>query len=493
MLDCIHNLFDTLNKKKIIYCHWKSNVYLENAIDGKTDIDILVDRRHVGMFESTIASMHFKMTKQPGEEEQPIYHCYGMDAKTGTIIHLHVYYRLVTGGNLLKNYFLPLEEMLLSNAQYIGLVRVPSKAAELTLLVIRKILEHAALAEMLLLYREYDAVKKELNWLLNDETERETEELLQYWLPALDTSFFSECVNELKPEGSIVRRILLARKMRHRLKNYTKYGLLRVFAIRNYEIFIRICMRLLKLKKRRIFITGGSVIAIVGPEATGKSTLHKEIRSWLGEQFRTVKAHAGKPPSTWLTFFPNIVVPGLRKLFPKHRINRIEKEMQEAKRENSEIKNIKFLLYAIRSILVAFDRKTLLLTVFRKASKGAIVICDRYPTYEVGAMDSARLECSLFNRRSHSLSYILSNLENRIYKKIPPPNIVIKLTVPVEIALKRNVLRKKKGVENEDYVRRRHAQSGSLTYTTGCLYKIDTDQPLTETILAVKRCIWECL
>ena len=70
--------------------------------------------------------------------------------------------------------------------------------------------------------------------------------------------------------------------------------------------------------------SGGAIIAFVGPEATGKSTLIKEMRKWLGEHFAVEQINAGKLPSTFLSFIPNMLVPTLRSLLPGYRSTRIE-------------------------------------------------------------------------------------------------------------------------------------------------------------------------
>ena len=40
------------------------------------------------------------------------------------------------------------------------------------------------------------------------------------------------------------------------------------------------------------------MIAFVGPDASGKSTLARDTVTWLGGDFRVRSAHLGKPPAT---------------------------------------------------------------------------------------------------------------------------------------------------------------------------------------------------
>jgi thymidylate kinase len=74
---------------------------------------------------------------------------------------------------------------------------------------------------------------------------------------------------------------------------------------------------------------------------------------------------------------------------------------------------------------------------------------------------------------------------------MPPPDLTIYLNVPLEVAISRNGTRGKK--EAEDYVRRRHARSANLAFGKVPVCTIDTDQPLDQTILKVKKAVWNAL
>jgi thymidylate kinase len=91
----------------------------------------------------------------------------------------------------------------------------------------------------------------------------------------------------------------------------------------------------------------------------------------------------------------------------------------------------------------------------------------------------------------YSIRRLLARIEKRLYREIPPPDLVISLTVPVEVAVLRNEARGKK--EPEDYVRLRHARSSNLEFGKTPIYKINTDQPLDKIVLEVKKVIWNTL
>ncbi len=53
-------LIEKLDKHNIKYCHWKSNLLLNEALDGYDDLDLLVARGDIYRFEMLILSLGFK-------------------------------------------------------------------------------------------------------------------------------------------------------------------------------------------------------------------------------------------------------------------------------------------------------------------------------------------------------------------------------------------------------------------------------------------------
>ena len=49
-------------------------------------------------------------------------------------------------------------------------------------------------------------------------------------------------------------------------------------------------------RRNRYIFPGGFLIAFVGSEASGKSTLSKDAAMWLGQRFDVCHVHIGKPP-----------------------------------------------------------------------------------------------------------------------------------------------------------------------------------------------------
>jgi thymidylate kinase len=490
MLTKTQKLIEELNTNGIRYCHWKSNLSLSQALLGQTDVDLLIHRKDADSFRNIISQLCFRPAiMQVGESFPSVEHYFALDKETGILVHVHAYYRVITGESLSKNYHFPIEEMLLQNVREVDSVRVPIKSAELVVFTLRMMLKHTSLVELILLARDRKQVQEEIQWLLESKSIDETIKLVEYWLPSLDINLFSECIAALELPAPLIRRIMLSLQLRSRLGSYSRHSSIWAWLSGIQKLSIMVFRRFTRSQKGMIPQSGGAVIAFVGPEATGKSTLLAEIRNWLGEHFDVDQIHAGKPKSTLLTIIPNLLVPTLRYLLPTYRSSQIESSY--ITHEQSQAQGVYPLIFALRSVLLAYDRRVLLTRAFARASNGSILLSDRYPSLSYGAPDSPQLQHLAISRNRYPVRHLLARIEKRLYQEIPLPDLVVSLKVPVEVALLRNKSRGKE--EPEDYVRRRHAQSSDLSFGNAPVCEITTNQPLDKTVLQIKNAIWDTL
>lgn len=491
MLSIVQELVKNLNSKNVSYCHWKSNLLLRKSISGQTDIDFLVHRRDANLFKIIINQLGFRSVIIKDLEPFPsVEHYLGLDEESGMLVHVHAYYRVITGESLAKNYRFPIEEMLLTEIDEVDSIKIVSKKAELIVFTLRMMLKHTSLVELVLLARGYKHVKEEIDWLLENLLINESHKLLNRWLPSLDPVLFDKCVVALQSSLPLFQRIVLALRLRSQLKSFTRHPILSASLTGLKKFSIMAYRRLTRQKKGMMAQSGGLVIAFVGPEATGKSTLIAEINQWLGRHFYIERIHAGKPKPTIVSFIPNLLLPTLRFILPDQKSSRVEIRYNIDKTGENPKNNFP-ILFGIRSVLLAFDRHSLLINAYSRASNGALILCDRYPSRRSGVADSPQLLHFAVPRSRHPLKYLFARIEKRLYQEIPQADLVISLHVPVEIAIQRNRIRSK--TEPEDYVRLRHAQSSNLDFENTPVYKINTDQPLDKTVLQIKKIIWNML
>lgn len=214
------------------------------------------------------------------------------------------------------------------------------------------------------------------------------------------------------------------------------------------------------------------LIAFVGSEATGKSTILNEVEGWLGRTQRVRRVHAGKPPSTAITFVPHVLLPAIRKLFPEQRTLRVEERNEDV---DASTRKTYPLLFGVRSVMLAYERRALISRAVRSGG-GTVVLSDRYPSDTSGAPDGPQLAHLPMPSGRFSVRRVLARMERRLYRDIPAPDLVFHLSAPLEVTLARNAARDKR--EPEDYVRFRHELSSRLRFDGAPVYPIDTDREI---------------
>jgi len=346
------------------------------------------------------------------------------------------------------------------------------------------------LAELALVTRDWRNVREEAVWLATDEARAEAAALLPVWLPGFDRMLFGAALDALRTSAPLRRRIILGRRVRAQLRPFARRGRVRAWLAEERRFADKGMHRLRGSRKRFAPAAGGALIAFVGAEAAGKSTMLGEVERWLGGHYTVRRIHAGKPPSTPLTFVPNLLLPALRSLLPEQRSTKVSARHAAGGERGDSGKPFP-LLFGIRSVFLAYDRRALLKRAFASSANGAIVLSDRYPSVESGALDGAQLGHPAAPRNGGRVRRWLADLEARLYRDIPPADLVVYLTAPLEVALERNKARAKS--EPDDYVLSRHGRSSNLQFGRVRVQRVDTSQPLDESSREIKRIVWEAL
>src|SRR5438128_4756781 len=488
VLPVLRALFESLGRAGVRYCHWKSNWRLPEALRGETDLDLLVHRADMSRFLSLVGALGFKPAS--GEDHPSVWHCYGCDDESGRLLDLHVYYRVVTGGTI-KGYHLPVEDMLLRGAQPTEAgVYVPEPAAELVLFVIRKSLDYAVPSEALI-PREWKTAADELRWLSQGARDEDVRRLLDEYLPSVDFALFTKLRDAIESGRWGVGRFRLGRALASRLRPYRRFARPSATLARSGRAWRKAWRTLRGGTPMQALLSGGAVIGVVGSDGSGKSTVVAEMSRWLGEFLSVATIHGGKPPPSVPTALPRLLLTLLRRMMPRYRTTRIELRAAE-EREPEAMRIGPLLVYALRALMVAYDRKKLLIRAHRKAANGTLVLSDRYPTRQPGVPEGAMLHFLRDDRRP--LYRWLARVEERTYRAIPQPDLVLRLDVPLELAVQRNLTRAKAGgPEPTEYLRQRHAKSSELEFAGVPTYRIRTDAMVEETVRAVKPILWNAL
>jgi hypothetical protein len=479
------SLFAALDEQKVDYCHWKSNVRLQRTLAGLEDVDILVGRSDLAPFQTALLRHGFKLAQsRAGLGHVGVFHWLGLDAATAEVVDVHAYCRIVSGDSFVKNYRFGTEATLLTGARMMHGVRVPAAEAELALFALRIVLKHTSPVELLKANRRYGKTVGELQWLRDQASEEEAAALCASWFPAIGPVLFRQILAAVADPRGMGRRVLLGWKVARRLRSI---GRLRPFSAAGSRGWRVLWFALGKLRGRRDLVlgAGGIVVALVGPKATGKSTLSRELAKRLGRHLDVALIHAGKPPPTVLSFVPRLFVPIGRALLPRERLGVYEMPQRRAAKRYS-------LLYVLRMTLLAHDRRRLLRRAFRQATAGTVVISDRYPSGVTGAIDSSCFDEEALAKCT-GLKRLLMRWERRIYRDLPRPDLVLRLRAPLETAIQRDELRGKEGGPDPDAIRRRWDLEIGAEFSGTPLVEIDTSLPVAGSLRAALLAVWSAL
>ena len=476
MYNIVRALRDRLSAENISYCHWKSNINLDRAILGYDDLDLLLDRTDILRFEAIVLKLGFREAVHPVIAFPAVKHYYGYDDNSSEIVHLHVYTRLVTGDFLTKNLIFDFEDTILAhlNRHPSGLP-VPAGYLEYIMFVVRMMTKFASPLEWPALWKKRDEIRREIEYLYDPAYESEIQTFLKRHMETLDADFLQRCANALRGK-TLLSLFFLGRKLRGRIKKYSRFGCVSHFFRSFYHCAYRVLNRLYFHRKKN-FCNGGLLIAVTGLDASGKTTITHDLYNWLGKNFNVNLIHLGKPPSALLTLPFNVLI----------RLTKwVVKGKAAVSAGGADLDNVSFL-YSLRLVALAYDRMRLLRRYYHRSVAGQIVICDRYPSRITGVMDSPRLDPEKY----HGLRRFLARCENRFYSLAPRPDMIVNLQVSVRTAVHRN--RDRNTSEDESVLRCRHAEFRNIIYDTRRFRAIDTNRPYAETVGDVRKIIWDLL
>jgi hypothetical protein len=283
----------------------------------------------------------------------------------------------------------------------------------------------------------------------------------------------------------------VAARIRHgvglawRMRGWRRIGPIPALASRLHRIGILAACR---LRRRRPLTlrSGGSVVALVGPKASGKSTLAEFLRQRIGKHLDVRRIHVGKPPPTALTFPLRLALPALRRLLPSEQSGEYQRPERRAEMRYS-------LAHVVRMLAVAYERRSLLLRTHRAAAAGAVFVADRYPSSDVWTSDSSQFGDEAIAACSPGLKRALMRLERACYSNLPQPDLVVRLSASIETTVLRDATRAKSDAPDAEMVRRRRDIETSATFPGVASILVNTDCDLESAEREILRGVWRHL
>jgi thymidylate kinase len=493
-LEVLRTLFERLHQAGIRYCHWKSNEHLGPAMTGKTDVDVLVERRAAQALTRLLTDTDdFKrFVVRAGRGYPGIEDYVGFDRRTGTLSHLHVHYQLTLGEKFLKGHRLPWEELVLDtrvlDADH-G-VYVTDPHLEILILVAR--------AAIKLRWRDYPlamagrryfsgSMLRELRWLA---AHMQADRLVEMTTPLVGGDAARMLPDMISGAGPSIGQLrAFHRRTQPRLSAYRMYsplGTARRMWTREWTwIWWRLKNALLRAptKSTRTPPQGGLTVAFVGPDGAGKSTLTTTCAQWLSGEVAVILAYGGSgvgtasAPRRWL-----------------QRVGKLVRRPSTTPRAGAsthprEASGLRKLGRALWVMALARERRRWARQVRRARSLSLVVLSDRLPQSQfAGLNDGPRLGDWLTGKSWWQRLAARSEQAAFRQAELVPPDVVIRLQVPADVAARR------KPETPLDQLHRKIDVVSRLVFPAGTrVIDIDATQPLDAVRLQTQRAIWECL
>ena len=502
-LELIEAFVESLNDQKIRYCHWKSSEHLDASMTGDTDLDILFDINEKSRVYDLLKLFDFKKfiairQKRYTDIEDFI----GMDHKTGKIVHVHAHFRLTLGENYLKGYQLNFEEDILNSRIFdlrFGIYCI-RPAFEMVLLFFRYAFK-VRKRDVFNLWRKKDVsynehVLREYRWLKQRCTDLEIKHVLSMMLDD-----YMPVYEIIKDDFNLYNNWKLSKLIKKAFKRQRLYSPVFASLIRLYrEAYIKVSGKILKyanwpLIRKRVLPEDGLVVALLGADGSGKSTMGKLLFESFNKKidvyriyFGSGSSGASRPIRLFRKFRHKLTAP--KKLGTARASN--NKQDAKVKLPGSKHKAGFFnaFMKGIEALLIARDKRSKIKSMDAAKKKGMLVICDRFPQRQINGRNDGPLLAE-YRTSKNVLLRFMAQSEARFYRHAEkhPPDVVFKLLADVETLLAR-----KPGQTDSIVLEDKVEGIKSLTFPPGCrVVTLDVSVPLEEVALELKRDIWESL
>ncbi len=490
-LSIAHALFEALDKAQIPHCHFKSNVHLREALAGETDLDLLVDLQRALEVESLLSELRYRrVLSQEWACFSGIEDWIGFDPETTKLVHLHLHYRLRSGLRHVKEQRIPWEAEILKSAvlDEIHGVRVTEPALELLLLLLRLALKNPGRLNTAWMP---ELLSAELDWL----RARSRPEQVQAWAQQLLPSAAEAVAEALRGDLSSPRRFYplraallsslqserhqapLSAQLKHKLQR-ARFQRARV-------------LRKLELRGQwgKRLHSGGRIIAIIGCDGSGKSSLAQDLLAWLSWKLdvRRLYLGVGDGEISWST---RLLKGGALRAQARQDQRSAQRSASATQPKMGGLKlkqAAKDLGVGLLNLSFAQERARKLRRAAALRQDGVILITDRYPQDQVrGIYDGPR---TLRKAQATPIRERFAQREDALFGEMKGirPDLVIRLNVSVEVALARKPQHKRPEIS------RKVKLTPQLHFPGSQLVDLDAEQPIEEVSKAARRAIWMLL
>lgn len=505
-LASIGGLLRGLDDADVRYCHWKTNGHLEAALEGLRDLNLLIDRASVRTATRVLGEQGFRRFATPSAAAYVGIEDYlAVDAFTGRLVHLHLYWQLTLGEPFLEGYRLPWEERMLAGRRLDrdGDIYVADPQVELLLLLVRAALELRtrdrlrALSGGLPVNGEF---LRELRWLqahidpchLHDVAGDLVGKVAAARVDALaerapTTADLRALRREVRPPLARCRTLAPGEAARRRWRREGRALLGRVLR-RSGRVGPSLA------PWRRTVPQGGIIVAVLGAEGSCDSTLARDLGRWLGRKVDVLELRLGDGEGLVAVarraFRRFLGVGGRRRPAARTRpampsgASVVDRELGRG----AVVPSLQALWLAARALANARTRTLRLADARRARNLGMIVVCDWRRQSQGSSVNDGRILTPWLSHPSPLLRAAARREATALDALAQcPPDLVIKLE-PEVTAVARRPETSCAWLERKARLVHELAFGGETRVVV-----IDSSRPATEVERDAKLTLWESL
>lgn len=476
----VAELFEAFNSNNIEYCHWKSTDHLEASFEAKTDLDVLIGKAFQGVAEAILIECGFLRMRTPDLRTYPgVEDFIKYDCDLGRFVHLHLHYSLQCGDRWVKSYRVPIESYLLRNRVYLkefGLWNI-DPLSEYLLFIVRMHMKWT---------------NPENKTSVRAENESILALLSEGWVDAVkEHPLITQSLIGVVKEYSEKNFSNISKKQKRSLQKenirYQRLSTLNFWCQNKirfiYRVYVEIFRRFLKNYSfgRRRLTNGGVIVAFVGMDGSGKTTMLQQAYERYSKQMNVTKVFLGTGRSG----------SGLVRRVIFYLFDSIYKARSKniSSSSISKVRNRPSLFKLLWMFLCLKDRNSELKKLCSADANGSLVLVDRWPQDDIAGFADAR-KLKGFEREGGLLGFV-ARIEEKFYRDLNQvkSDCTIWLDVSPEISLKRKP--EELTIDEADKYRDVLKQLSLDSFSN--LVRIDADAILSDVSDKVNSTIWKNL
>jgi len=319
-------------------------------------------------------------------------------------------------------------------------------------------------------------IQHELEWLLRETTLQGVQTVAAKLSLAVNVTALQR-LYESPAEPRLV--LLLARQLYDQMRPHYQMSWGRALmraAWLNAQAFVRKQLpHWIPAKRGKTLSQQGAIIAVIGADGSGKSTLSRDLARWLRYKLDVHQFYMGSGDGAG---------------GPIHMIRRRVAGLIRSRKKQNRVPKTGSHAYSVlgRSYrlidLVLMRRKLRMLRLGRQlASRGSVILLDRYPQNQVnGLSDGPRLQ------EGRGFAWA-ARMEEKLYREAATigPDMLIRLRVHPQTAQAR------KPDHHPDIIARKCEIIEKLEFPRSKVVNIDANQTYTEVLEHAKRSVWQFL